>query len=77
MIASISPISTKLTITSHLNSLNTKKTTTYNIENSSPGLGQAQHCGRVKSVNPSLLAEVNSFNMCEKLFFICIFHDLG
>jgi hypothetical protein len=70
VISSISPISTKLTINSHLNSLNTKNTTTYDIENLSPGLGQAQNCGRVKPVNPSLLVEVNSFNMCEKLFFV-------
>jgi hypothetical protein len=29
----------------------TKKTKTYGIENVSPGLGQAQKCGCVKSVN--------------------------
>ena len=33
-----------------LNSLNMKKTTTYDIGNPGPGLGQAQKCGWVKSV---------------------------
>ena len=41
--STILPISTKRTTISHLNSLNTKKkTTTYDIENPDPGLGQAQ-----------------------------------
>jgi hypothetical protein len=44
-------ISTKRTITGHLNLLNTKKTTTYDVGNPGPGLGQAQKCGRVKPVN--------------------------
>jgi hypothetical protein len=34
-------ISTKQTITSHLNSLNIKKTITYNVGNPGPGFGQA------------------------------------
>jgi hypothetical protein len=38
----ISAISTKRPITSHLISLNTKKITTYDVGNPSPGLGQAQ-----------------------------------
>ena len=38
--SSIPPLST--TWTSHLNSLHTKKTMTYDIGNPSPGLGQAQ-----------------------------------
>jgi hypothetical protein len=39
----IPPRSTKQTITSHRNWLNTKKgTTTYGVGNSGPGLGQAQ-----------------------------------
>jgi hypothetical protein len=33
----------KQTITSHLHSLNTKKTRTYNVENPDTGCGQAQH----------------------------------
>ena len=58
-------ISTKRTFTSHLNSLNMKKPITYTkmymyVGNPSPGLGQAQTCGRVKLINsisnlPSLL----------------------
>ena len=47
----IPTISTRQTITSYLNSLNIKKTTTYDIRNPSPGLGQAQKCGGVKLVN--------------------------
>jgi hypothetical protein len=37
--------------------LNLKKTTTYDVGNPGPGLGQAHKCGRVKSVNgiPTLL----------------------
>ena len=35
----------------HLNSLNTKKTMTYDVGNPNPDLGQAQRCGRVKPVN--------------------------
>jgi hypothetical protein len=35
----------KQTINSHLNSLNTKKTMTYDIGNLGPGLGQTQRCG--------------------------------
>jgi len=41
----------KQTITSHLHSLNTKKTMTYDIGNPGPGLGQAQKCGWVKPFN--------------------------
>jgi len=43
-LSTIPSISTKRTITSHLNSLSTKegRTTTYNVGNPSPGLGQAQ-----------------------------------
>jgi len=40
--STISPISIKWATTSHLNSLNTKMTTTYNIGNPDPGLEQAQ-----------------------------------
>ena len=44
---------------SKLNSLNTNETTTCDIGNPDPGLGQAQKCGRVKplmgSQPPSLL----------------------
>ena len=39
---------TSTTITSHLNSLNINKTTTYVVGNPGPGLGQAQKCGRIK-----------------------------
>jgi hypothetical protein len=34
-----------------LNSLNTKKTTTYDVGNTGPGLGQANKGGGVKPVN--------------------------
>ena len=53
----IPTISTKWRITSHLNSLNTKKTMTDDVVNPGPGLGQAQKGGGVKSVNghPQLL----------------------
>ena len=52
----IPTISPKWTITSHLNSLNTKKTITYDVVNPGSGLEQAQKCGGVKLVNgtPSL-----------------------
>ena len=45
-------------IAAHLNSLNPKKTTKYDVGNPRPGLGQAQQCGRVKPVDviPSLLS---------------------
>jgi hypothetical protein len=39
--STIPPISTKQTITSHLNSLNTKNTTIYDDENPYPGLGDS------------------------------------
>ena len=53
----IPTISTKWRITSHLNSLNTKKTMTDDVVNPGPGLGQAQKGGGVKLVNghPQLL----------------------
>ena len=51
VVLTISPISTKQTINSHLNLLNTKKTMTYDVGNPGPGLGQAQKCGRVKQNN--------------------------
>jgi hypothetical protein len=38
------PISTKQTNTCHLNSLNTKNTTPYDVLNSGPDLGQEQKC---------------------------------
>jgi len=41
----IPSILTKRTTTSHLDSLNTKKTMKYDIGNPGPGLGQAQTCG--------------------------------
>jgi hypothetical protein len=44
----VSLISTKRTITSHHNSLNTVKTTTYDVGNPSHGLVHAQKCGGVK-----------------------------
>ena len=49
--------SNKTTIISHLDSLNTQKTTTYDLGNPDPGLGQAQQCGGVTPVNgiPTLL----------------------
>jgi len=40
--STILPISTKQTIPSHLDSLNTKKTMTYDVGNPCPGSGQAQ-----------------------------------
>jgi len=43
-------ISTKQTITSHLKSLNIKRSTAYDIGNPGPRLGQAQKCCGVKSV---------------------------
>jgi hypothetical protein len=51
---SIPPISTKQTISYHLNWLTEHKktmTTTYYIGNPGPGLVQAQKCGGVKPVN--------------------------
>ena len=53
-------ISTKQTITSHLKSLNTiKQTTTYDVGNPCPGLGQAQGCGWVKPVNEILTSPLD------------------
>jgi hypothetical protein len=49
--STIPSISTKQTVTSHLSSLNTKKTTTYDDVNPGSDLGQAQTCGGVKQVN--------------------------
>jgi len=36
--------------------MNTKKTTTYDVGNPGPGLGQAQICGRVKPANGMYLS---------------------
>jgi hypothetical protein len=46
-----SKLLTKRTITSHLNSLNTKKTMKYDVGNPGPGLGHAQKYGGVEPVN--------------------------
>jgi len=48
--STIPPISTKRTITSHLNSLNTEKTMAYDVGNHGHGLGQTQKCGTVKLI---------------------------
>jgi len=48
--STIPPISTKRTITSHFNSMNTKNIT-YTVGNVSLVLGQAQTCDMVKPVN--------------------------
>jgi hypothetical protein len=47
----ILPISTKRTITSHLNSLKIEKDQTYDIGNADLGLGQAYTCGGTKPIN--------------------------
>jgi len=47
----ILPISTKRKTTSHLNSLNTKKTRTCYVENNGPCLGYAHKCNAIKQVN--------------------------
>jgi hypothetical protein len=47
----IAALSAKRTITSHLNSLNIKKTTAYDVGIPGSGLGQAQKYGRIKPVN--------------------------
>ena len=54
----------KRTITSHLNSMNTKRTTTYDVGNPDPGLGQAQRYDGVKPVdrNPTPLLDNWSSN---------------
>jgi len=49
-LSAIPPISTKRTIISHLNSLNTQKTPSYDVGNLGPGLRLAQKCGVVKLV---------------------------
>jgi len=46
-----SPVSTARTITSDLHSLNTAKTTTYDVGDPGSGLEQAQTCGGVKPIN--------------------------
>jgi len=50
-LSTIPSISTKRTIASHFNSLNTKKNTTYDVGNQGFGLGQAEKCGGVILVN--------------------------
>jgi len=67
----IPPISTKRKITSHLHSLNTKKTTTYDVGNPGPGLGQAHKCGSVKLVNviPTIPLFFLIFNLLTKWCF--------
>lgn len=37
-------------MTSHFNSLNIKKTTTYDVKDAGPAMGQTQKCGGVKPV---------------------------
>ena len=49
--STISIMSPNLPITSHLNFLNRKETTTYDVGNLGPGLGQAHKCGGVKPAN--------------------------
>jgi hypothetical protein len=79
--STIPTISTKQTITSHLNSMNIKKTMTYEVGYPGPGLGQAQKYGRVSNCHdlytdldyvstkvPSLFSFV--FNLC---FFVFLF----
>jgi hypothetical protein len=39
------------TITTHHNSLITKETKAYDVENPGPDLGQGQRCGRFKPIN--------------------------
>ena len=51
MVNNVHQYQPKLTIPSHLKSLNIKKTMTYDAENPGSGLGQAHKCGRVKPVN--------------------------
>ena len=46
-LSTIPPVSTKRTITAHILPLNTKNTTTYDVSNPDPGLGQTQKCGGV------------------------------
>ena len=58
--STIPPVSTKQTITSHINSLSTKKTVAYYVSgNQGPGLWQAHKCDRVKLVNwiPNLICD--------------------
>ena len=52
MVNNSNKISTKQTTTCQLKNIeHKKKTITYGIGNSGPGLGQAQQCGRVKPIN--------------------------
>ena len=60
--STIPPISTKWTSTHHLNSLNLKKTTTYDIGNPGPRLGHAQKCGWVKPAYWILVQDVYLFD---------------
>ena len=57
-------ISTKRTITSHLNSLKMKKTMTYDDRNPGPGFRQAQtYCG-AKPVNEIPIIPLSHGNSC-------------
>jgi hypothetical protein len=50
--SSISPISAKRTITSHIDSLNTERTTVYAVENPGLCLGQAQQMAELNWLMP-------------------------
>jgi hypothetical protein len=51
-LSTIPPVSTKRTITAHILPQNTKTTTTYDVSNPDPGLGQRQKCGGVYWISP-------------------------
>jgi len=78
-LSSIPPISTKRTITSHLNndhlssqlnSPNTIITTIYDVGNTCSDLGQAQKYGRVRPVNVRILTMCNKGRCPSVRFFL-------
>jgi hypothetical protein len=64
--SSIPPISTKRTFTFHLNSLNTKKTMTYDVGNPCPGL--IRKCDGVKPVSGIIVRDSSAVRrLCVRL----------
>ena len=76
----IPPISRKWTFTFHLNFLNTKKTTKYNVGNLCPDFEQVQAYVWVKTVNgiqPCLTWFDVIIVACVALYSLCAYHSAG
>jgi hypothetical protein len=75
----IPPISTTRILTSYLKSLNTNKTTTYDVGRTDPGLGQALKCGGCRSVwqrNSKILVSLKTkINVYQYLQKTSVYHS--